>query len=223
MWVKICANTNLEDARLAAEFGADAVGFVLAPSKRRVTAAQVADIVPVLPGEVEKIGVFATPDADEIAGIVRETGLTGIQLHGALNVDLARRLRADLGGNVTIIQTLHWVVDLEQPGGLESANDVAAQFRAIADEPAIDRILIDTKIGGWSGGSGVSFDWRAARAVLGGSKSRVIVAGGLRPENVGDAIAELAPWGVDVASGVEAEPRRKEPEKLREFIKKARI
>ena len=222
MWVKICANTNLGDAKLAAELGADAVGFVFAPSKRRVTAEQVAAIVPHLPRTLEKIGVFATCDANEIAQILRATGLTGVQLHGGFDVDLARRLRAELGDTVTgdsltIIQTLHWVVG----GGADNAEKVEAQLRAIANEPAIDRVLLDSKIGSAIGGSGISFDWSVARDALQGSESRLIVAGGLRPGNVADAIAELAPWGVDVASGIEAEPGRKDPEKLRRFIENA--
>ena len=217
MWIKICANTNLEDAKLAAEFGADAVGFVFAPSKRQVTVEQVAAIVPHLPGTLEKIGVFMTRDADEIAGIVNATGLTGVQLHGGFDLELARRLRAELGEGVTIIQTLHWLVD----GGAGNADEVAAQLRAIAEESAIDRVLVDSKVGGARGGSGVSFDWSAARETLAGSESRLIVAGGLRPENMAEAIAALAPWGIDVASGVEAEPGTKDREKLLRFMKSA--
>lgn len=219
MWIKICANTNLEDARLAGELGADAVGFVFAPSKRQVTAAQVAEIVPHLPVALEKFGVFVARDADVIVGIVCETGLTGVQLHGGFDVDLARRLRVALGDSVTIIQTLHWVMD----GDGDNAYDVAAQLREIAGEPAIDRVLIDSKIGGASGGSGVSFDWSAARgALVGAPRMKLIVAGGLRPENVAEAIAALDPWGVDVASGVEAEAGRKDDDKLRQFVQNAR-
>jgi phosphoribosylanthranilate isomerase len=217
MWVKICANTNLEDAKLAAELGADAVGFVFAPSKRQVNAEQVAAIVPHLPVALEKIGVFVTPDAEEILGIVRPTGLTGVQLHGGFDIDLARRLRAELGRGVTIIQTLHWVVDRET----SNADEVAAQLREIAEETAIDRVLIDSKIGSASGGSGVSFDWSAGRETLSASDAKVIVAGGLTPENVAEAIGTLKPWGVDVASGVEALPGRKDPKKLLHFMKNA--
>lgn len=216
MWVKICANTNVEDAKLAAEFGADAVGFVFAPSKRQVTAEQVATVIPHLPIELEKIGVFVTRHAVEIAGIVRASGLTGVQLHGGFDIDLARRLRAELGAGVTIIQTLHWLVD----GDASNADQVAAQLVAIASEPAIDRVLVDSKIGSVNGGSGISFDWNLARKTLvldGGLK--IIVAGGLRPENVAAASAALNAWGVDVASGVEADPGRKDPRKLQEFIR----
>ena len=146
------------------------------------------------------------------------TRLTGVQLHGGFDMDLARRLQDALGDDVTIIQTLHWATD----NGPKNAEQVAAQLRAIADEPAIDRVLVDSKTSAASGGSGVSFDWSAARDALRGSESRLIVAGGLRPENVAEAIAELSPWGVDVASGVEAEPGRKNRENLRRFIQNAR-
>ena len=218
MWVKICANTNLEDAALAAELCADAVGFVFAPSKRQVTADQVAEIVRLLPIKLEKIGVFTTQAVEEIVDVVQATGLTGVQLHGGFDIDLARRLKSALGDRVTIIQTLHWVVDEET----DNAEQIAAQLGEIAGEPAIDRVLVDSKTADASGGSGVSFDWSAASEKLADSGVKLIVAGGLRPENVADAIEVLAPWGVDVASGVEAEPGRKDPEKLRRFVENAR-
>ncbi len=220
MWVKICANTNLEDAKLAAQLGADAVGFVFAPSKRQVTAEQVAAIVSELPVPLEKIGVFATHDAEEIAGIVRATGLTGAQLHGGFDAELARRLRVLLGDDLTIIQTLHWVVNDES----NSAAQIAAQLGEIAGESAINRVLVDSKVGNASGGSGVPFDWNAARKTLESAAGvKLIVAGGLRPENVDEAICALDPWGVDVASGVEAMPGRKDPKQLRQFIENARL
>jgi phosphoribosylanthranilate isomerase len=217
MWVKICANTNLEDARLAAELGADAVGFVFAPSKRQVTAAQVAAIAPHLPAELEKVGVFTTRDADEIIDIVRATGLTGVQLHGRFDLDLARRLWAELGAGVAIVQTLHWVAG----GGADNTRDIAAQLAESAGEAAIDRVLIDAKTATASGGGGVPFDWKAAQAVLAESRVRLIVAGGLTPENVAAAIHTLRPWGVDVASGVEASPGKKDRERLLRFIENA--
>src|SRR6516162_8604535 len=111
MWIKICANTNLDDAQLAAGLGADAVGFVFAPSARRVTAAEVARITPYLPDKVERIGVVHSHDVDEIAGIVHEAELTGVQLHGGVDPALARRLREIFKGRLTIIQTVHWLVD----------------------------------------------------------------------------------------------------------------
>jgi phosphoribosylanthranilate isomerase len=218
MWVKICGNTNLEDAQLAIELGADALGFVFAESKRQVTAAQVAAITPHLPPHVERVGVFTSRDAEEIAGIVREAGLNAIQMHGGLDVKLANRLRVLLGTEVGLIQGLHWAV------GSDGATKLDAQLHTVADAGATDRVLLDSRVGQASGGTGVAFDWKAARSVLVKSADglRVIVAGGLRPENVAEAIRELRPWGVDVVTGVEASPGRKDPEKLAAFLQIAK-
>ena len=218
MWAKICGNTNLEDAQLAAKLGADALGFVFAESKRQVTAAQVAVITPHLPANVERVGVFYSRDAKEITSIVREAGLNAVQMHGGLDVELAGRLRDLLGDGVELIHTLHWTV------GSDSGTALGEDLLKIASSGATKRVLIDSRVGQTGGGTGVVFDWAAARDVLaenaGGLK--VIVAGGLRPENVGEAICELTPWGVDVVSGVEATAGRKDPERLASFLRIAK-
>jgi phosphoribosylanthranilate isomerase len=220
MWIKICANTNLDDAQLAAELGADAVGFVFASSPRQVTAADVAHITPHLPEGIECVGVFHTFDAQQIASIAQECGLTAVQLHGGLNLELLRQLDEIFNGQVKLIQTVHWQVDSDAA----NAAVVAEQLRQIGADGLAARVLIDTKVGANLGGTGVSFDWDAARTTLAeaGAGLRLIVAGGLRADNVGDAIRRLKPWGVDVASGVEQSPGRKDPEKLAAFITAAR-
>jgi phosphoribosylanthranilate isomerase len=220
MWIKVCANTNLEDAQLAAELGADAVGFVFAPSPRQVTAAEVARITPHLPEGVECVGVFPALDAQQIAGIAQECGLNTVQLHGGVNLELVRQLDEIFNGQVKLIQTVHWQVDADAA----SAAVVAEQLRQIDADGLVGRVLIDAKVGPAVGGTGVSFDWDAARATLAeaGNGLKLIVAGGLRQENVGDAIRRLKPWGVDVASGVEQSPGRKSPERLAAFIRAAR-
>ena len=220
MWIKICANTNLEDAKLAAELGADALGFVFAPSPRRVTSAEVAKITPHLPSAVERVGVFHAVDAYEIARAVHEAGLTAVQLHSGVDFALLHRLHKLFAGQVSLIQTLHWQVDADAA----SAVIVASELRKIAADGLVDRVLIDSKVGAALGGTGVSFDWDTARIIFAEAAPglKLIVAGGLRPENVAEAIQELNPWGVDVASGVEAVPGRKSPEKLAAFIRKAR-
>jgi phosphoribosylanthranilate isomerase len=224
MWIKICANTNLADAQLAASLGADALGFVFASSKRQVTVEQVAAITPHLPSSIATIGVVQTRDASEIAAIVRAAGLTGVQLHGGLDLPLVRALRAELGPRTSIIQTLHWDID----GNTDSATLVAAQLQQVAAEPAIAAVLLDAKVGNAGGGTGSSFDWNAASIILAaasqdaGKSMNLIVAGGLRSENVVEAIHALQPWGVDVASGVEAAPGRKDPGKLKQFLENAR-
>jgi phosphoribosylanthranilate isomerase len=220
MWIKICANTNLDDAQLAAELGADAVGFVFAPSPRQVTPAEVARITPHLPEGIECVGVFHTHDAQQIAAIAQECGLTAVQLHGGLSFELLRQLDEIFNGQVRLIQTLHWQVD----ANAANAAVIAGQLRQIDADGIAARVLIDTKVGADLGGTGVSFDWDAARATLAEASAalKLIVAGGLRPENVVDAIRRLSPWGVDVASGVEQSPGRKDPEKLAAFIRAAR-
>jgi phosphoribosylanthranilate isomerase len=212
IWIKICANTSLEDALLASEAGADAVGFVFAPSPRRVTAAQVAAITPHLPPELEKIGVFVDAAFDEIFATVRACGLTGVQLHSEAGADLPARLRAQCGGELRILRVVHF------------SADAADQATAIAADPGIDAILVDSRTATAVGGTGIAFDWAVARATLftDPARCKLVAAGGLTPSNVAEAIATLRPWGVDVASGVEAAPGRKYPAKVRDFIVNAR-
>jgi phosphoribosylanthranilate isomerase len=220
MWIKICGNTNLDDAQLAAELGADAVGFVFAPSPRQVTAADVAHITPHLPEGLECVGVFPALAAQQIAGIAQECGLTAVQLHGGVNLELLRQLDEIFNGQVKLIQTVHWQIDADTA----NAAVVAEQLRKIDADGLAARVLIDTKVGSDLGGTGVSFDWDAARATLAeaGARLKLIVAGGLRADNVADAIRRLNPWGVDVASGVEQSPGRKSPDKLAAFLRAAR-
>jgi phosphoribosylanthranilate isomerase len=220
MWIKICANTNLVDAQLAAELGADAVGFVFAPSKRQVTAAEVARITQHLPVHVERVGVFPALPAEEIAQQAQQAGLSAVQLHGGVDLALLQRLHELFQGRIKIIQTVHWQIDAEST----SAAAVGQQLREIAEQGIVHRVLIDSKIGDATGGTGVPFNWSAARAVFTPASEglELIVAGGLRPDNIAEAIQGLAPWGVDVASGVEETPGQKSPEKLAAFIKNAR-
>jgi phosphoribosylanthranilate isomerase len=215
MWIKICGNTNLDDTRLAAELGADAVGFVFAPSPRRVTTEQVAAITPHLPEKVAKVGVFVTQDFDEIAETVRRAGLTGMQL-GGLDPHLLVQL-AEAFPELLIVQTAHWTA------GNQTATDFANSLYQIRRASGIDAVLVDSRTMAASGGTGITFDWQAARQALAGLGSLpFIVAGGLNPGNVANAISVLQPWGVDVASGVEAHPGRKDPEKVAAFIRVAR-
>lgn len=217
MWVKICANTNLEDAQLAASAGADAVGFVFAESVRRVTAAQVRAITPHLPEAVEKYGIFVDAGIEEIAATIEECGLTGVQLHASQDATLARKLRerfpaAEGRSRLGIIQVIHY-------GG-----DLTERLLEAERDNAIDAVLVDSRTATLLGGTGRRFDWQRARENFAGTTGlRLIVAGGLNPANVAEAIATLRPWGVDVASGVEASPGRKDRAKVRAFIENARI
>lgn len=214
MWVKICGNTNVEDAQLALDAGADALGFVLAAaSPRRVTAEQVTAILAELPAETLSVGVFVDADFAEIAQAVETAGLRAVQLHGPRDASLALRLRERFGRELTILQVLH------------DSEALAAELRALAAEPgAVDAVLVDSRTATAPGGTGLRFDWERARSGFAESAGqlRVIAAGGLSPENVAEAIATLRPWGVDVVSGVEAAPGRKDPEKVRRFVERAR-
>ena len=233
MFIKICANTNLEDAQLAVELGADAVGFVFAPSKRRVTAGQVEEITEALPCGVETVGVFATDDPDEIARYVGRAGLTAAQMHGAFDAEKVRVLAAEFGRELKLIQTVAYAVDVLDAEARQDADErFERTLGAVFDEAAVWAVLIDAAKAGASGGLGETMDWahvaeivRRAMSVRGGareSRPRVILAGGLNAENVAEAIAALDPWGVDVASGVEASPGKKDPERLRKFVAAAR-
>ncbi len=219
MWIKICGNTNLDDAQMASALGADAVGFVFAPSARQVSAAQVARIAPHLSG-VEKIGVFPALAAAEIVAIAEEAGLDVVQLHGGVSLALLRQLQDSFNGRVKLIQTVHW--QMEEAGA--SSDVFAQQLRGISEDGIAERVLVDSKVGTAIGGTGVTFDWEASRGVLAaaGTGLKLIVAGGLRPENVSEAIRRLEPWGVDVASGVEVSPGRKDSVKVAEFIRNSR-
>ena len=149
--------------KLAAELGADAVGFVFAPSPRQVTAADVAHITPHLPEGIECVGVFPALDAQQIASIAQECGLTAVQLHGGVNLELLRQLDEIFNGQVKLIQTVHWQVD----GDGANAAVVAEQLRQIDADGLAARVLIDTKVGSSNlGGTGIPFDWDAARATL---------------------------------------------------------
>jgi phosphoribosylanthranilate isomerase len=212
LWVKICANTSLDDARLAVEAGADAVGFVFAPSPRRVTVEQAAAIVPRLPVSLEKIGVFVDLPADAIAEAVRRCGLTGVQLHSDTGPDAAANLRVQFGPGLRILRVVHF------------GPEMATQAAAYAADPNTDGVLVDSRTATAIGGTGIPFDWDEARRTVfrDGIAVRMVAAGGLNPGNVAVAIRTLQPWGVDVVSGVEASPGRKDVVKVAAFVANAR-
>jgi phosphoribosylanthranilate isomerase len=197
IFVKICGITNEDDALLATALDADALGFVFAPSPRRVDPETVRDIVRRLPREVHTIGVFRDERPERIVEIVGRSGLHGVQLHGDEPASDVKWIR----------ERVQFVIRAF------AAGDPA--LRA-AGASAADIILIDSP----DPGSGKVFDWRLAEGAPRGK--RILLAGGLTPENVGDAIRLVRPWGVDVSSGVERDPGRKDPGKMRRFVIGAR-
>lgn len=221
MWIKICGITSLEDAEQAIAAGADAIGFVFAESPRRVTPELARGIVADLPSSIEKIGVFVDTTSAGIADICRRTGLTGVQLHGALDASGRQNLRAHLAETSALLRVLQV---LRYDG--DSAS-FALELRRLAGDPADgteDALLVDTCVIGKQGGTGIAFDWQGARRsfLQEAAHLRVIAAGGLRPENVREAVLTLEPWGVDVSSGVEASAGKKDPRRVADFIRAAR-
>jgi phosphoribosylanthranilate isomerase len=217
LWIKICGNTSLADAELAVEAGADALGFVFAPSPRQVTVAEAAAIIRRLSPQVGKIGVFVDAPLEEIAATVRAAGLTGVQLHFDAPPDLAAGLRQMLGPALQILRVVRMAAGAE-----ETAAHLIAK---LSRNPHVDAVLADSHVKRAAGGTGVVFDWAAAARALdrnADAARRLVAAGGLNPANVAAAIATLKPWGVDAVSGVEAAPGRKDAEKVRAFVAAAR-
>ena len=209
IWVKVCANTSFEDAKLAADAGADAVGFVFAASPRQVSVADVASITAKLPASIEKFGVFVDASFEEIEKAARICSLTGVQIHSGASTDLTAQLRERFGNELRIIWVLHF--ESGEPKKL-----------LMPENPSVDAVLVDSRTATAVGGTGTSYDWNAAAPLFREARVRLIAAGGLTPANVREAIEKLNPWGVDVASGVELSPGRKDPEKVREFVRNAR-
>jgi phosphoribosylanthranilate isomerase len=217
MWIKICGNTTLEDARFAAQCGANAVGFVFAPSPRRVEVDVVREITALLPAELEKYGVFVDAGLDEIVSTVTTCGLTGVQLHRSSDALLPVRLRehfAQLSRRVSILGVLHYK---------DQDPEFEQQLTELGRNDGLDGVLVDSSTARAVGGTGTTFNWLRAqgsfqRAV---PHLRLIAAGGLAPENVKQAIETLRPWGVDVVSGVEGAPGKKDPTRVLAFIRSA--
>jgi len=197
MFVKICGITNEDDALLAVALGADAVGFVLAPSPRQVAPQVVADIVKRLPPEVTTVGVFRDAGRERILDVTHHAGLKAVQLHGHEPPEVAQWLRARVP---MVIQAF-------------TAGSTALRRAA---EYGVDAILLD----GPNPGSAQVFDWSLTADVPPGQ--RVMIAGGLNASNVASAIHQTQPWGVDTSSGVETRPGEKDAIKLRDFIREAR-
>jgi len=206
-WIKFCGTTSLDDAIASVEAGANALGFIFAPSKRRITVERAQAIIRELPAGVERVGVFLNGTIDEIRETVSKVDLTGLQLHGnEFAPEVYSYLPKDRQASLRIIKTVmmcgrfEWFVD-----PLTTVPGVVYAW------------LLDS-----GAGSGKTFDWQAARAQLGQRQGRFIVAGGLTPGNVGEAIRTFSPWGVDVVSGIEAEPGRKDREKMKAFVASVR-
>jgi phosphoribosylanthranilate isomerase len=196
--VKICGITNAGDARVAADAGADAVGFIFAQSPRRVDAEEARRISIALPENIIKVGVFVDEEPAEILRISREVGLDLAQLHGDEPPETVTALRET---GVKVMKALR----VRDGASLEALDEYEAEL-----------FLLDAYSARARGGTGERFDWAVAKSVKG--RDNIVVSGGLGPENVREAVGFFEPFGVDASSSLEDEPGRKNGERVRRFV-----
>ena len=201
MIVKICGITTREAAYAAFEYGADLIGFVFAPSRRKIEVSLAAKIIAEAP-KIGKVGIFADQPLKEVQEIANQCDLDFVQLHGN--------------------ESPSYCQELQRP--VIKAFRVGADFSnsSLQDYASCAYLLFDSFVGGQSGGTGVPFDWNMAQNRIGRLQRRFLVAGGLNPENVANAIQTLQPDGVDVSGGVETNGA-KDLDKIRRFIAAARL
>lgn len=200
LFVKICGITNLEDAQLAVRCKADALGFIFyEPSDRYITPDRARDIVERIPDFVSKVGVFVDADPAYVHDVMKKVNLSAVQLYGNEGAD-------DLVGYETsVIKVFRVKPDF----------DVAVMRSYV-----VDAFLLDTHSEAKMGGTGRTFDWNIALRAK--EYGKIILSGGLTPQNIEGAVRFVQPYGVDVSSGVERSPGRKDPRKVREFVAKAK-
>ncbi len=208
-WIKICGTTNLDDALMSVDAGADALGFVFyEKSPRSVTPEVVRQIVAKLPEKVEKVGVFVDQDQVIVQNLAKQIGLTAIQLHYTASSEHRLSEESD-----STLKTF-----LSVPASTFDSGKVD-RFEAV------DALFLDSGSAQQPGGTGKTFDWGKIAPYIQAvehAKIKIVVAGGLNSGNVGGAIRILNPWGVDVVSGVEASPGKKDPVKVHDFISAVR-
>jgi phosphoribosylanthranilate isomerase len=202
LWIKICGVTSIEDALAAVELGADALGLNFAPGSPRCLASEQARLIrEEIPLTVEVVGVFVDATQDDIRAHAEYIGFDTVQLHGS-----------------------------ETPEFLDQVSQIVPAYKAVrvggpedvelADRYGGDRILVDAKVAGAMGGTGQTFDWSLIEGL--NERRKLILAGGLKPENVASSVKIVFPYGIDTASGVESAPGKKDADRMRAFIRGAR-
>jgi phosphoribosylanthranilate isomerase len=219
-WVKICGITNLEDALIAVNAGADAVGFVFhEKSPRNIDPETAGEIAARLPVQLEKVGVFVNESFEHMESVAREVGLTTIQLHVEMP-PLREKKRPEMRPTEKlkryIVLPVRYFLDAE--GRFDS---FAMSVRENKTDEWVSAFFLDSGTPEIVGGTGRTFDWQAAvpvAEVIQQAGFSLVVAGGLTSTNVAEAIRVLKPWGVDVSSGVESKPGKKDPDKIQAFV-----
>lgn len=198
--VKICGITNLDDALLALDAGADALGFVFhSASPRHIFPEQASHIISQLPPFIQTVGLFVNQSPETVNATVFSCGIDIVQLHGEEPAEYCAAI------NHRILKAVR-------------VKDITS-LEVMAEYP-VSTFLLDAWSPSAHGGTGQTFNWDIA--ALAAQKNRIILAGGLTPENIADAIRQVRPYGVDVSSGVESSPGRKNAAKVREFIRIAK-
>ena len=227
-WVKICGITNLDDALVALDAGANAIGFVFyAKSPRHMDPEEVARISEKLPAGLERVGVVVPHSMDEITFIARTARVSALQLHLSVMAPLVGSESASHAyGMQAFAPADKLFLALPATPFIErkSSPDFAALRGSGLPKGIFDTVFLDSGTPSQPGGTGSSFDWKAAQPLVEDMNKQVnvVLAGGLTPQNVTEAMRILHPWGVDVSSGVEASPRKKDPQKVRAFIRAVR-
>jgi phosphoribosylanthranilate isomerase len=195
--IKICGITNKEDALAAAHLGADALGFVFAPSPRKISAESAREIIKVLPPFVQTVGVFVDEDPERVSSMAARCGLDILQLHGSESVDYCSSF------DRRVIKAVR----------LQSRDELKNLSKYVN---VVDALLLDTYVPNKLGGTGITFDWKLA--VEARRYGRIVLAGGLNPENVAAAISMVKPYAVDASSGLEKRPGVKDHKKMAQFM-----
>lgn len=208
--IKICGLTREEDVELAAQLGADAVGFIFAEGKRQLTGVQARDLAAAVPAWVSRVGVFGPDQRRDAPALAEACRLDTLQLHGEPDPAYCAYYR----GRFSIVQALGVGAKGGNGGEKPSADSLQAAMDDLA--PHVDAFLIDTAKAGMLGGTGETFDWAVLNALK--PPRPLIVAGGLGPDNVRGLLTSHDPWGVDVSSGVESAPGIKDAMKLSAFF-----
>jgi phosphoribosylanthranilate isomerase len=199
--IKICGITNGEDALAAARFGADALGFIFAPSPRRIAPEKARQIIKVLPPLVQTVGVFVDEDLGEVSSVAQMCGLDILQFHGSESADYCDSFD-------------HRVIKAVR---LRNRQDLKSLPKY---DGVVQALLLDTYVPDKVGGTGMTFNWEWALEA--GKYGRIILAGGLSAENVAAAISIVKPYGVDASSSLEQSPGIKDHEKMAQFIAEVR-